>query len=473
MTHALSPHHPALARRRGTDLGQSTAFEALIKRATVIAALILAVAVDAAAQDTHYWTYQYGTRANLLGGAVVGSAVDVSAAYYNPGALSLVEDISLIATQKVFELSSLTFEPDAGIDASLNDLTVDLAPGFFAGIIPFHFLGNDVLAYSLFTRYLSKSNVDAFRQGDLSEVADSLAGDFFSTIGFRRDLNDTWVGLSYSSPFQDIMGIGLTAYVSYRSQKGSSEVLFESLSDSGADFISIRSRGFSYWNAAVLFKGGIAFDWMGASVGLTVTTPRLNLFGEGKVLLNRTVFNSETIFVADFQDGLASTYKTPWSVALGASYKRQSTTLHFTTEYFAPVSRFTVLSPEPFVGQSTGDTITVQITQELDDVLNFGFGAEHKFKPHLSGYASFRTDFSASTTNQDDDIGELGVASWNIYFITVGAAFRIGTADLTAGLSYGWGSSTSRLPDDPVVPMQSQSVDLKYRTLRAIFAFAI
>ena len=462
----------ALATTGVTDLGQSTALKALIKRASLIAASIVAVAFDAAAQDTHYWTYQYGARANLLSGAVVGSVVDISAAYYNPGALSLVEDISLIATQKVFELSSLTFDPEVGIDASLSDLRLDLAPGYFAGIIPFHFLGNDVLAYSLFTRYLFKSDVTAVAQGDLAEVTDSLTGDFFKSTGFLRNLNETWVGVSYSSPFQDVMGLGLTAYVSYRSQKGTTGFLFESLNDSGESLMSIRDRGFSYWNAAILFKGGIAFDWLGASVGLTVTTPRINLFGEGKVLFNRSLFNSENVFVADYQEGLSSTYKTPWSVALGAAYKRESTTVHITTEYFAPVSEFAVLSPEPFIGQSTGDTIAAQLTLELDDVLNFGLGLEHTFRPHLSGYVSFRTDFSAAVEGSDETT-DMGVTNWDIYFITAGTAFRIGNADLTAGLAFGWGSSKSQLPEDPGLPSPSPKVAMKYRTLRLIIAFAI
>jgi len=444
----------------------------LIKRATLVPVLILALVFDAAAQDTHYWTYQYGTRANLLSGAVVGSVVDISAAYYNPGALSLVEDISLIATQKVFELSSLHFEPDVGIDASLNDLRLDLAPGYFAGILPFHFLGDDVLAYSLFTRYLYKSDVTAIGQGDLEEVSDSLTGDFYSSVGFLSDLNDTWFGISYSSPFQDVMGIGLTAYVSYRSQKGTTGFMFESLDDSDESFMSIRDRGFSYWNAAVLFKGGIAFNWLGASVGLTVTTPRINVLGEGKVQFNRTLFSSENVFVADYQEGLSSTYKTPWSVALGAAYKRESTTLHLTTEYFAPVGEFEVLSPEPFVGQSTGDTITVQLTQELDDVLNFGIGVEQVFSPYLSGYVSFRTDFSAHKEGADESTG-MGLTNWDIYFITVGAAFRLGNADLAAGLAFGWGSNQSRLPDDPALPPPAPTVDMTYRTLRLILAFAI
>ena len=461
-----------LARRLVHQFGTPTALRTLIKRATLAAVLTVATATNAAAQDTHYWTYQYGTRANLLSGAVVGSVVDISAAYYNPGALALVEDISLIATQKVFELSNIDFDPSSGIDASLNDLRLDLAPGFFAGILPFHFLGNDVLAYSLFTRHLFRSNVTAVGQGDLRELSDSLSGDYFATTGIERELNETWVGLSYSSPFQDLMGLGITAYVSYRSQKGKSGFMFESLDDAGESFISLRDRGFSYWNAAILFKGGIAFDWLGASVGLTVTTPRINLFGDGKALLNRSLFNSENVFIANYQDGLASTYKTPWSVALGAAYKRESTTWHFTTEYFAPVGEFSVLSPDPFIAQSTGDTIVVEFKQELDDVMNFGLGVEHTFRPYLSGYVSFRTDFSANV-EASGETDNVGTANWDIYFITAGAAFRLGSADLTAGLAFGWGSSEGALPDDPALPSPPRTVSKKYRTLRAIIAFAI
>ena len=39
------------------------------------------------AQDAHYWTLQDGTRAELLGGTVVGSIKDLSSTFYNPGAI--------------------------------------------------------------------------------------------------------------------------------------------------------------------------------------------------------------------------------------------------------------------------------------------------------------------------------------------------------------------------------------------------
>ena len=41
------------------------------------------------AQETYYWNITYGTRSTLLGGAVIGSVSDLSATYYNPGAVAL------------------------------------------------------------------------------------------------------------------------------------------------------------------------------------------------------------------------------------------------------------------------------------------------------------------------------------------------------------------------------------------------
>ena len=61
--------------------------EILTTAAAVVA--FMATALPAAAQDSHYWTEQFGNRAYLLSGAVVGDPADLSAVYYNPGGLSL------------------------------------------------------------------------------------------------------------------------------------------------------------------------------------------------------------------------------------------------------------------------------------------------------------------------------------------------------------------------------------------------
>ena len=75
--------------------------------ATTLFATVFFAAVAAMSQDTNYWTLQYGTRGELLGGCVVGSAVDLSATYYNPGSLALVADPKTILTATVFGMETV------------------------------------------------------------------------------------------------------------------------------------------------------------------------------------------------------------------------------------------------------------------------------------------------------------------------------------------------------------------------------
>ena len=70
--------------------------------------LALSLASPLGAQDAHYWTVQYGPRASLLGGAVIGAVGDVSAAFYNPGGLALVDSLGFAFSINVLEHRSTT-----------------------------------------------------------------------------------------------------------------------------------------------------------------------------------------------------------------------------------------------------------------------------------------------------------------------------------------------------------------------------
>lgn len=66
------------------------------------------------AQDSHYWTNQYGTDAQLLGGLVVGSTNDLSATYYNPGAIALTADERLVLSTQAVEFISIYLKGGSG-----------------------------------------------------------------------------------------------------------------------------------------------------------------------------------------------------------------------------------------------------------------------------------------------------------------------------------------------------------------------
>ena len=67
---------------------------------SLILFLILFLSSECQAQDANYWTNQYGSRSMILGGAVIGSVLDISGTYYNPGGLSLIEDPDVFLAAK-------------------------------------------------------------------------------------------------------------------------------------------------------------------------------------------------------------------------------------------------------------------------------------------------------------------------------------------------------------------------------------
>ncbi len=69
---------------------------------------VLVFSTEGRAQDSHYWTHQYGTRSTLLGGAMIGNVTDISAAYYNPGGLAVIAAPQLILGARVYDFTTIT-----------------------------------------------------------------------------------------------------------------------------------------------------------------------------------------------------------------------------------------------------------------------------------------------------------------------------------------------------------------------------
>ena len=117
------------------------------------------------------------------------------------------------------------------------------------------------------------------------------------------------------------------------------------------------------------------------------------------------------------------------------------------------------------------------LTTALDPVLNVAVGLEHTISNRFTGYASFWTDASA---RPDTERFDPAISRWNIAFVSVGAAAKIGTSDLTFGLAFGFGSSDevgddsgSRAVDDELVVGLFDKLTVDYRSLRFMIAFSI
>jgi hypothetical protein len=403
---------------------------------------LLLLSSVAQAQDAHYWTNQYGTRAELLNGVVVGSIKDLSCTYYNPGALPLAKEQSLILTTVSWQIYSISISDVTADGSDLNTLQAGTAPSIFAFRFPFDALKGHNVTFVFLTRQDFKTNfhtknIDPYGYPSGGDGDVYVAGELMA----KTSLSEYWGGLSWAHLLGEKLGIGATWFVAYRGQEGRYQAIDQgAIADSTGSSIALIDD-FSYWNVRTLLKLGLTFDYDPLTFGFTVTTPSINLFGKGSVFNNYSFINSDgtpgSVLVSNYQKDLSTNYKSPLSLAAGASYTFGDTEFHCTLEWFNSVDSYEVIDAEPFTGQTTGETYSPEIYTGLKSVFNWGIGVQHTFNERFSIYGSFITDKSALDTERGT---RLAFTSWDIYHVTAGTAFSYQGIDITFGLSYGRGS---------------------------------
>ena len=383
-------------------------------RALIAATICIAgaIATPTHSQDAHYWTNQYGTRSELVGGLVVGSFLDLSSTYYNPGAIAFVQDPSLVLTADAWEYQSFDFDDIAPDGLDLRTGRFRQAPSMFAFQLPLA-IGKHRFAVSVLTR----SNFEAEASGTRIPSTEQLRDSLFPVprslqVELRNKLREGWAGLSWSYPFGSRLGFGVTTYLAGRGQSGRARAFYQEVAAAslGNDQVSRSITDFSYWNVRLLWKAGVAVNLDALTLGLTFTTPGLSLFGSGSVLSNDGITGfptDDSTFVneleANKQDGLAARFHSPPSLAFGIAYRFGSrTTAYATTELFDGVNHYTIVDSDEWVGQTTGDTLSNDLKYELKGVMNWGLGVEHRFSERFQGYLAYFTDRSALPEERDE-----------------------------------------------------------------------
>jgi len=406
--------------------------------------VLLLMPGPSSAQDAHYWTLQYGTRAELLGGLVVGSIKDLSSTFYNPGAVAYSTDQSLLFTTDAFELSNLNIQVGDNLSVDLSDTKAVKAPGMFAMRFPFDVFGGNQISLSYLTRQqfemnLSSNHIISWWDPGWGSGDESITSEF----RFDEHMQDTWVGISWAKIVSGRMALGATLYGAYRSQNTRIQTILQGHQTGGPGASATFIRDYSYWNFRTLLKAGASFDFRPLAFGVALTLPSINFFGEGDAFYNDSVVNldlngddiPDSYLTSNYQEGLPSTCKSPASIAVGASYGYRTTTFHFSAEYFDRTDTYDILQTEDFRSQTTGDTLTVDVTGGMNEVFNFGIGLDHKFSEGFSLYGGFTTDRSGWRSDVNTTF-----TSWDLYHATLGSAFNAFEIDWTIGLGFSWGS---------------------------------
>jgi hypothetical protein len=418
-------------------------------------------------QDTHYWNIQYGTRSTLLGGAVIGSVSDLSATYYNPGAVALFEDAEFILSARIYQFETITVEDGTGKGRDLKYSTVVPSPSFVAFDINFDFLGQDRLALSIFTR----QKMDFEFQTRLIDSLDILEGfpgkeNIAGGISIGKKIEEDWGGLTYSSKASEIIGFGLTGYLAYRNQRSSLQTIIQVLSSEGDIASYTDVDNYRYDNFRALLKGGVGINLEPLTMGLTITSPSINISGTGSVDTHFFLSGTDTTnngtddnqFQSNYQDEVESQYRSSWAIGIGGGYRLGKYKFHFSAEWYDAVDKYFVLDTEPFLAQQPGEIITNDLTHELKSIVNYGFGIDFFSSENLILSGSFVTDFTARVPETETNHS---VSTWNIYHISGGATFKVGNSDLTLGLEYAFGSKNIEQVIDINDPRNRKDPDIE------------
>jgi hypothetical protein len=406
------------------------------------ALLIFGCALPLISQDSHYWDTKYGTESTLLGGAVVGSHLDISSTFYNPGALGITENPAFLITGWQYNLTAINFASAAGSDNDLNSVRFSPAPDYVAGLVP-SAAKSSKFAYSMLSRYQFQERLfarDRFRKDVLHSPGEEwFQGEYY----VDQDLVENWFGLTWSSRIAKSIGFGITNFLAFRSQKFRSSIHNQAVTDANTAALTSIIRQFNFYSYRLLWKIGVAADFSPLKLGFSLTTPGINLYGKGTSYTNHTIIGQAIQDYGD-QDYLrarevkdqAITFKSPLSVAFGASFRFNKTTLHTSVEWFDNVDTYQILSaPQQLPG--LGDiAFTTDVVQSLKSVTNFGVGVQRTFSERLEFYASVITDLSATNLTDSD----ISITTWDIHHVMAGALFRLWRSEITIGVGYAFGS---------------------------------
>jgi hypothetical protein len=438
--------------------------------------LIIAFAVSLInAQDSHYWTNQYGTEASLLGGLVVGSKHDLSSTFYNPGTLALTTDQVLTISSDAYQITEVNITSRSPTLPDLESNTSGSAPSIVAFRLQLDELGKNQIAFSFLVRDVVKAD---FYGRDIYRI---------DTSGIRAndgiifaDNVETWVGFSWGRKIKEKIGIGISQYVALRSNRQRLQIINQVLEDPQTAATRIIYSDTYFNNFKILWKAGIVFDHRPLSFGFTVTTPSLNLFNyTGESSINISQMNSageEQFIAANDEDGLTSEFKTPFSLAFGSAYHFEKTSFYFSAEWFAKISSYEVLNTQPVIVVPGGEVIPNNNSLSRRSVINLGLGINHKLGSNFSLYASIFTNNSA---RDPDEFSKYSLSGYNILHFLGGAALKYDILDLILGLGYAAGNSKT-VPLDKIISPAIYIFDngendseITYRGYKIVFAFSI
>lgn len=423
------------------------------------------------AQDSHYWTDQYGTEAQLIGGLVVGSTSDLSSTYYNPGAVALSSDQTLMLSTSAFELIEIGIRTENRQELDLNSFQTRPTPGIFAFRFWYDSLQINHLSLSVLTRRDSDHHFQGLNSDfDTSGITQEFSREYLT---FNR-LTETWFGLSFSHRMTERLGIGITQYLAVRSQRERVQNIFQLIENAAQGFSKISVADWKYLHFRLLWKAGLIYEAEKYSCGMSITTPGLNIYGTGSGYYNASIVgsNTEPELISISGEDMEVSYRSPFSIAVGAAFNLGNAKIYMSAEYFARIDPFNLMELRSAdVGLRYEQ---IDLSHQMKPVFNLGCGLAYRFHDLFSLYGSVITNRSGVSPETPSD---LAYTVYDIYHFSLGSSFSFFGMMLTVGIAYGTGPEAVLNVYDSLFTERYAFQDpdkylVNYKSIKLLFGFS-
>ncbi|MDX2191622.1 MAG: hypothetical protein SFY32_17350 [Bacteroidota bacterium] len=416
------------------------------------------------AQDSHYWSNQFGAKSSLLCGAVVGGVRDISAAYYNPGALGFVDSITVSVNSDLYKVENLKVKNALGDGNDMSYYDYGISPQMISGLFKIDKRNKFKFGLILLTKTNSNINFNERVTGENEIFAPNEKIPFVSAFEYQNNVLDQWGGASLSYKINKHISIGTTLFLSYKNvnyryfrYSRAIAVFPDSVVSSQTDYQAV-----SFRTCRFISKTGIAFDFHPLKFGVSFTSQSFGDFLPGDLLGGSSVQRELSgVNFEDFadelyiekQDKLPVKQIQPWSIAAGISYSFAKFHLFATAEYFGAIPTYINITPEskevslkPQFSKDSKDFLTVY--SKSNAILNYAIGAEWEAtkKVHiLSGFSrdnSFSSDFLSQTSESYNEPIYMPFSYWNLNNLSLGLNFKRKNNQFTLGGVYTFSDNT-------------------------------
>ncbi len=432
------------------------------------------------AQDTHHWNQQFGTRAALLGGAVLTDTLDNAGVYYNPGNLAFLDTSSISINANLYGLENIKIENALGEREDFRGLQFNTVPLLISGTIKNKTPWN--LSYALITPVSFRFNGVARLERDFDLIDEEESPgpeELVSETALAATVQETTVILGIGRKIKPNLGFGISLLNTLRSVDFNYRFNAKTFSNSDDPFLVSRAQNefVNYFAVRTALKVGLNYQKAGWGLAFAVQSPGIDWLGNGTVAEDITITNlivreggdRITAFASDRQEKLKSTYKSPFQFSLGAHKQFSRSILSINITQFGAISPYRIMNVEPndFFRPSfpaledLGSEDFLNVETGMKAVTNVAIGYEGYLGQNFKLMGSFRTDFSyfdEEPVRGTQIVTE--ITQWDIFHVSAGTVWEKERSSLTLGLVYSFGGTNDYIQEnsfsssDPNPPLE-------------------